>query len=150
MKQPAMKRYARLLTMFLTLIMITSSALAVDHTIRPLASDYLYFYSAYIADKGNGKLNIHFSVNCSGEMSEIGASSITLMWSSNGTDWYTAKTFKPRDHSQMLSQNKISYMSSVTYSGTKGKYYKALVTFYAKNSSGSDSISIWTSQIKAK
>ena len=51
----------------------------------------------------------------------------------------------------MLKSNTSSCDSSVTFTGTIGKEYKAIVTAYAGNSSSeSDSIDVETSAVTAK
>lgn len=150
MRKKAFSNITRVLCILLAISLITGAASATDDGIQPLASDYLYSYTAYIADKGNGDLSVQFSVNGSGSMNQIGVSSITLQWSTNERNWYTCKTFDPEDYSQMLGSNRSRYASSVPYSGTEGRYYRASVTFYASDNYGSDSATIWTSSVQLK
>lgn len=148
MKKKAFSNITRVLCVLLAISLITGAASATDDNIQPLASDYLYAYTAYIADKGNGDLSVQFSVNGSGIMNQIGVSSIKLQWSTNNINWNTIKTFDSEDYPQMLGSNRSRYASSVSYDGTEGWYYRASVTFYASDNYGSDSITMWTSSVQ--
>lgn len=147
MKKKAFSNITRVLCVLLAISLITGAASATDDNIQPLASDYLYAYTAYIIDNGNGDLSVRFSVTGSGIMNQIGASSITLQWSTNERNWYTCKTFEPDNYSQMMGSNRLSYANSVSYDGTEGRYYRASVTFYASDNYGSDSVTISTSPV---
>lgn len=69
-------------------------------------------------------------------MDEIGSSEIIVYRSTDGVNWQKMFTYLPQYYPQMIDYNTISHMAYVPYHGTQGYYYRALVTFYAKNSSG--------------
>ena len=81
-------------------------------------------------------LEIWFDVVGNGGMDEIGVSCITLERSSNGSSWSTVKTFYPEDYPQMICYDTGIAYDYVTYTGSSGYYYRAYVTYYAKNSRG--------------
>jgi hypothetical protein len=79
-------------------------------------------------------------------MTTIGATSIKI-YKYGGTS--PVYTFNSSSYSSMLGSNRISYGSSVSYSGTSGTKYYAVVTFYAKNSNGSSTETYTTGYVTA-
>ena len=113
------------------------------------ASYYLDAYSAYIYAEGNGDIEIWFDVTGTGTMDEIGALSIILKESTDGSTWSTVQTYKHEDYSNMLGANEVFYTSHVDYSGVSGRYYKAYVTIWAGEDGNGDSRQITTRTITA-
>lgn len=108
----------------------------------PDASAYISSYSVSIINGGNGKLKVDFDIMGTGVMTKIGASCIKI-YKSNGnyvaTIWHTDS-----GRSGMMGSNDYYHSDVETYIVTPGSYY-VIITFYAKNSSGSDAISAQTS-----
>lgn len=69
-------------------------------------------------------------------MDEIGAKKITVQRSADGTNWQNMFTYRAEYYPQMLDYNTMSHGACIPYHGTLGYYYRGVVTFYAKNSSG--------------
>ena len=107
----------------------------------PDASAYINSYSVSIINGGSGKLKVQFDITGKGVMTKIGASCIKI-YKSNGdyvaTIWYTDS-----GRSGMMGSNKAYHSDLETYTVTPGSYY-VIITFYAKNSSGSDARSVQT------
>lgn len=152
MKRLFSKKLLMLLTCFI-LFATTPAAMAAtapdDEIAEPRASSYLSSYMAYIAPVGSGKIQIWFDVAGTRVMDKIGATTIVLKESTNGTSFTTVKTFKVASYSSMLASNKVSYTSYVPYNGTAGRYYQAVVTVYAEKDGGCDSRLVTTSTKKA-
>ena len=113
------------------------------------ASDYLTYYAAYALTASNGGVTIEFEVEGTGRMNHVGASYIVVQ-EKVGTKWIGVSTYFGSTSNGMLAQNAYSHISSITYNGTSGKVYRALVTVYAENSSGDDSRTIITNSITAE
>lgn len=109
------------------------------------ASAYISSESASITRNGGGSISINFSLTCMDYMNALGASTIKL-YKSNGT---LLKTYSYTSYPSMVTTNNYHHSGSVSYSGTSGQYYYAVITFYASNSSGSDSINLTTATVKA-
>ena len=63
----------------------------------------------------------------------VGTSTIKIMRSTDNVNWTTVKTYtKDTYYAAMIGQDTSFHASCVTYTGSEGYYYKALVTFYAK------------------
>lgn len=115
--------------------------------IAPRASYYLSSYAASCTSSGS-TLSVNFNVTATGRMSYVGALGIYVYESSNGSSFDCIRTFYPSGNSQMLKTNSQFHAASVTYDGTNGYYYYAVVSFYAENANGSDTKSYTTSTIR--
>lgn len=113
--------------------LLSISAFAADTR----ASSYLTGYGASVVPSGNGNLNVEFTVVGTGTMTKIGASVIEI-YKSNGTLVATF-SYTTNGYEYMMGSNTYIHTGSVPYAGTLGQSYYAIVTCFAKNSSGSDS-----------
>lgn len=100
------------------------------------SSIYFASYDSAIYNTSGRTLEIWYDVVGNGAMDEIGVSCIELERSSNNSDWTVIKTYLPEDYPQMICENTGINYDCVSYLGTYGYYYRAYVTFYAKNSRG--------------
>ena len=131
-----MKHFGKkLLSVFFSLMMI-SSILCTSVSAR--SSAYLNGYRAGITPKSGGKLVITVDVTGVGYMPEIGAKTIYVYESSNGTDFHWVATYESSDYPQMMGSGSIFYEDVITHQGTPGLYYCATVFVYAGNSTGGD------------
>lgn len=100
------------------------------------ASAWLSGYSASIEASGNGIITIKFRVVGTGTMAKLGVSTIDI-YKSNGTFVKTI-SYTASGNGYMMGYNTAYHSGSVPYSGVAGQKYYAVVTFYARDSSGSD------------
>jgi hypothetical protein len=107
------------------------------------ASLYISSYRASVIPTGNGKVNIEFSVVGTGTMTKIG-SSVIQVYKSDGTLVATF-SYTNSGYENMMGANTYTHTGSVSYSGISGQSYYSIVTFFAKNSNGSDSKTYTTS-----
>ncbi|MDR1159153.1 MAG: hypothetical protein LBK69_00790 [Syntrophomonadaceae bacterium] len=138
------KRFMRMVVLVLILSM---AILPATMAAEARASYYIDNCNARIAATGNGNLRINFNITGTGLMTNIGATRIDVK-NSNGL---TVKTFFSANslYSNMMGSNAYYHLSSVTYAGTSGSYYYAVVTFYAGNSTGSDTDVYMTASVMA-
>jgi len=101
---------------------------------EPQASNYITSTFADTTNNG-GSVTVDFNMVGTGLMSSLGAQRIVIKNSSGST----VKTFHYYTTTGMMGYNKYAHGGSVTWTGgsASAKYY-AVVTFYAANSSGSD------------
>ena len=111
------------------------------------ASSYFSSYSASITASDNGKMNINFRVVGTGTMTKLGVSTVYIY--KNGTRIAT-RSYTADGNEYMMGSNTAYHSGSVPYVGVAGQKYYAVVTFYAKNSKGSDTRTYTTSTITAK
>lgn len=136
------KKISKMLSFMFAFIMLLSVA---SITAAARASAQLSSYDASLVSVGNGNIDIEFSVIGTGTMDELGAKTIKV-YKSNGT---LVKTFTYTSYDEMMGYRTGRHSGVVTYSGTEGQRYYAVVTFYGKNSAGSDSRTYTTSTVTA-
>lgn len=118
-------------------------------TYYPNASYYLSFYSA-TADTGkSGSVTVNFNVNATRVMDSVGASYIVVQEYSNG-NWKGVGSYFGSTSNGMLASDTNSTVGFITYTGTAGKQYRALVTVYAGKGTGSDSRTVTTNTVTAR
>lgn len=146
-----LKRFTSLICALLVCagITITAGAVGIDDYAVTRASYYLNYYSAYALASSNEKVIIEFEVDGVGRMDLVGSNYIVLQEKS-GDKWLGVYTYWGSSSNGMLGENTVSHIGKITYSGTAGKEYRALVTVYAKDSTGDDSRTIITNSVTAK
>jgi hypothetical protein len=112
------------------------------------ASEELSSYMAAIYADGGGIVTCEFAVYATGTADEVGATQIVIQ-RKNGSNWITAQAFTRYAYSNLIGNNCLVHSSSVSYSGTIGQQYRAVVTMYAKIGSGSTSRSYTTNTVIA-
>ena len=114
----------------------------------PRGSSFILSYDPYIYYESGSTFEIWFDVVATRGMDELGVSEIEVKVSSNGYTWTTAATYHPEDYPQMICEDTGFHYDYIPYTGAIGYYYKAYVTFYAKNSTGIGEIYAYTQTIK--
>lgn len=135
-----------LAVILITCLIPTAAAAAIE----PYASDYFDDCKVTVTAISGGSLQIDAKATAKGTMSKIGVSEITIQkkglifWSDETTQIGTTAN-------GLIKTNSKSYDKIITFSGlTVGEQYRAVVTFYAENSSGSDSITKTSVSVTAK
>lgn len=116
--------------------------LAEDQT--PRASSYFVATRTYLVQTDTSKFDISFEVTAKRGMEELGVESIVVKRSADASNWITMRTCVPSVYPQMIRTNTAFHSDYVSYNATAGYYYKAYVTYYAKDSSGTGTYSTWT------
>lgn len=142
-----MKRFVHTICLILVAVcLFTTTAYAAENP-ESRASNYFWRTSAYLDLVSGTTFEVWFDVDAVDLMDEVGVKTIKVQRSSNGSSWSTMKTYSRDAYSQMMDYNSGSHADCVTYTGTTGYYYRALVTFYAKNSSGSATYDTYTTKL---
>lgn len=151
MKTQVTKRFASLICALFVCVwtVVTAGAVSIDGYATTRASDYLNYYSAYALASSNGKVIIEFEVDGAGRMDLVGSNYIVVQEKS-GSKWLGVSTYWGSSLNEMLGENTVSHIGKITYVGTVGREYRALVTVYAKDSTGDDSRTIITNSVTAK
>ena len=136
------RKVSKILSFMLAFTMLLSVA---SFTAAARASAQLRSYGASLVDAGNGDIDIEFRVTGMGTMDELGVKTVKV-YKSNGT---LVKTFTYTSYDEMMGYDTGRHSGVVTYSGVEGQRYYAVVTFYGKNSAGSDSRTYTTSTVTA-
>jgi len=137
------KKLVRNMSLFFAILVIMStSAFAMDMR----ASSRIERSSARIMVDADGNLWVHFSVDAISTMDDIGASKIVIQRYS-GSRWVTESTLTPLDAPEMQTSDAISHHASVTYKPVYSGYtYRAVVSVYATDISGTSSTSVTSAQ----
>ena len=117
--------------------------------ITPHASHYLSSYSAYCYGAGGGKVQVWYDVTGTRDMDDIGALSIELYESRDGSNWTWVESFTNRQIPGMLGHNVGFYASHIDYQGISGRFYKAKVCVWAGRNGGGDRRYFWTATERA-
>ena len=140
-----MKRFFKIVTMLLVVSLVLSIPAFAS---EPRASAFFIRTSTYLEKVSGTTFDVWFDVTATGLMDEVGVSTIKVQRSSDETNWTTMYTYSKDSYSQMTDENTGGHVDSVRYSGTAGYFYRAKVTFYAKNSSGTGTYVMYTDTIK--
>ena len=132
---------------FILAMCISSTALAAETK----ASDYIKSYSAATTTTGSSNVRIGFSITGKSIMDKIGVTTIYLYEKPQGSNsWTIVKVFTNADFPSLVAENTSSHSGNVSYSGTSGCQYYAVVYFRAEKGSGSDSRAYTTSVATAQ
>ena len=140
-----MKRFFQFVAMMLVMSLVLSIPVFAA---EPKSSAFFYRTGTYLEKVSGTTFDVWFDVTATGIMDELGVSTIKVQRSSDQTNWSTMYTFSKDSYSQMIDENTVRHADSVRYTGTTGYYYRAKVTFYAKNSSGTGTYVMYTDTIK--
>ena len=135
----------RLVTVTLILILVfTLSLLNVEAFAAVTSSQYIVSTTATATGgNGSGYIKVSFSITGKTTMTDIGATKIEIKNSSGNTVY----TFTSTEYPSLMGNNRGYYSSSAKLYCVANQTYYAVVTFYAGNSSGSDSFDYTTNSV---
>lgn len=106
------------------------------HAVETRASDRIYHSTATLSKASNGDLSVYFSVQATGIMEKIGATSVAIQRSS-GNGWVTEYTFNTSNTPTLLVENSDWNGMVLTYPPRfTGVEYRAVVMIYVKDARG--------------
>lgn len=124
----------------LLLMLVSTTAFALDTR----ASSRIMSYSAESRVGSDGDLNIFFSITASSTMEVIGASRIDVQRYS-GSRWVTECAITVEDEPKMQTSDAVRHSAIITYTPSYSESdYRAVVTVYAKDSSGFSTAQVTT------
>lgn len=141
-----MKKATRLISLILVFSLILAVPVSAEDP-TPRASSFFAAYRAYCTKVSSTSLEVSFHVIGAGPMDVLGASQIKVQRSSDGENWTTVKTFDKANYSNMTDTTTAVHGSVMTCSITSGYYYRAIVTFYAQNSTGRGYKAYYTAKV---
>jgi len=129
------KQFIKIIALFL--VLATAMAMPVwAEAADNRASSFFAYSNVYLYKVSSTQFEAWFSVTAVGGMDELGASEIKIQRSSNGEDWTTMRTYTKEYYSNLIDTDTSNHAACVTYTGTSGYYYRAKITLYAKDDSG--------------
>ena len=107
------------------------------YAVEARADDRIMNNTATLSKKSNGDLSVYFSVQATGIMEKIGASSVVIQ-RSYGNGWVTEYTFNTSNTPALLVENSDWHGMVLTYSPRyTGVEYRTVVMIYVKDATGS-------------
>ena len=143
-----MKRFSRMVSLLLVVVMVLAVPVAATENENARASSFFGSSDVYLYQVTSTKFEAWFEVTALGGMDKLGASEIKIQESSDGENWTTVKTCTPTNYSSLIRENTSVHAAYVSYTGTTGKYYRAKITLYAENSTGTGAWIRYTSSIQ--
>lgn len=151
-----MKKFAAFCVILSLCISTTIAFAAAPELIEPTeislkrASDYLSSYSSWlgVGSSKSGTVYVYYDVDATRTMDKVGITHVAIQYQ-NGSSWITEKSIIGAVSNGMIRENYHGHYGTVTFNGTSGKTYRAVITFYAALGDGSDSRTLTTASIVA-
>ena len=131
-----MKRFLRLVCLFVVFASLAAIP-AYAQEVNARASTELSSYRAYCTKMSSTSVAATFQVVGTTALDEIGANTVKIQYSSDGTNWTTAKTFRKADYPSMVDHNTSAHAKTLTATVPSGKQYRAYVEFYGEKDGNS-------------
>jgi len=142
-----MKRFAKCICVILSLAMLLALPVQAAETPDQRSSSFFMNSAVYLYETSGTTFQAWFEVTGMRIMDKIGAKEIKIQRSSDNENWTTMATYTMDGYSSMICENTISHAACVTYTGSRGYYYRAYIKLYAKDSTGSGTWARYTSSI---
>ena len=140
-----MKRFSQIVCMILVFATVLGTTAFAAETVEPRGSNYFAASSVYFWHVSGSQYQIWFDVTAKSMMTELGTSVIKVERSTDLVNWSPAGTYYKSSNTQMTTTaGTASYANYIPYTPTTGYAYRAIVTLYAKNSSGYGELDVQT------
>lgn len=143
-----MKRFSRCLCFLLAAVMLMSFPVCASEEVVPRSSSFFAHYSADLYKMDSFNFLIVFSITAKDIMEELGVERIKVQISSDGENWATTQTYTRDTHPVFIDTNTAYHSYEFNYNGSRGYYYRAVITFYAKDSTGQAVHTVYTPVIQ--
>ena len=134
------------IAIFFAILLITS----ISGFAAARASEYFSCTAVYATALDDGEVLIEYDIDPTHRMLECGAKMIYIYEGYNNKNFKVVDSFHMDDYPDMIQHDTIIGDGEVTYPGTPGKKYHALVALYAKDQYGSEIISFYTNVVTAR
>lgn len=142
-----MKRFLRCICLLLVLATVISIPVFAAETSEPRSSSFFLRSSVYLGNVSGKSFEAWFEVTGVRTMDIIGAKTIKIQRSSDGSNWTTVKTFSMDTYTSLVDTNTITHAKGVSYTGSSGYYYRAYIQLYAKSGVNTGTMNEYTSSI---
>lgn len=146
-----MKKIIRFIGMVLACSLLLAVPAYAASAVESRASVFFSSYGTDLYETSATSFQIWFDVvaNAGSSPQELGVSEIALYESPDGQSWTKIKTYTMDDYSQMVAYNTSAHIDYVPYdTAISGYYYRARITFYAKNYRGIGELDEYTEIIR--
>lgn len=142
-----MKHFAKCVCLILSLAILLAVPAQAAETSDARSSSFFSNSSVYLYETSATTFQAWFEVTGVRRMDKIGAKEIKIQRSSDNENWTTVATYSMDDYSTLICENTAGHAACVTYTGTRGYYYRAYIKLYAKDEMGTATWSRYTSSI---
>lgn len=143
-----MKRFAKFVCLFLSLAMLLAVPAQAAETGNARSSSFFGSSSVYLYETSGTTFQTWFQVTGMRTMDKIGASEIKIQRSTDDENWTTMKTYYMDDYySTLICEDTVTHSACVTYTGSRGYYYRAYIKLYAEDETGTATWTRYTSSI---
>lgn len=133
------RKIQRTVSLFLSLLLLIA-IIPSGNAAEARASNYFALTEVWATATGSGKFIVEFDINATHTMTEVGATEIIIKERQSDGSYNNVKTFTSDNTSGLITNNSSAAYGKVSYSGKPGTKYYAIVTLYAKDSKGSESM----------
>lgn len=132
-----MKRFTKVICVIVVMALLSAVpvAAAEEQTASPRSLFYIS-WSANLYKESSTQFDICYDVIAAGVMQKLGVSEVKVQRSLSGSIWTTIDTLTPSDYPELMGYNTDMHMDYFLYTAKSGYYYRAYMTFYAKDSDG--------------
>ena len=134
------------IAIFFAVLLITS----ISGFAAARASEYFSCTAVYAFALDDGEILIEYDIDPTHTMLECGAKIVYIYEQQSNGKYEVVCTYRMEDYPDMIQHNTIIGDGEVTYQGTPGCKYYALVGLYAKDSYGSETIYFETHVVTAR
>lgn len=141
-----MKKLMRVVSLILAASLLLAVPAYAESTVESRESAFFASYGTDLYKATATSFEIWFDVDANAAMMNvIGVSEIVVYRSADQQSWTKMRTYTMEEYSQMVDTYTASHTGYVTYGyATSGYYYRARVTFYAKDSRGIGQRDVYT------
>lgn len=134
------------IAIFFAVLLITS----ISGFAAARASEYFSCTAVYATALDDGEILIEYDIDPTHTMLECGAKIVYIYEQQSNGKYEVVCTYRMEDYPDMIQHDTIIGDGEVTYQGTPGRKYYALVGLYAKDSYGSETIYFETYVVTAR
>ena len=133
-----MKKLMRFVCMILACSLLVAVPAQAENVVESRGSAFFSAYGTDLYVTSSSSFEIWFDVDANVvTMDVLGVSEILLYKSADQQTWQEIKMYSMNAYAGMVAYNTSSHGGCVSYNfATPGYYYRAYITFYAKNSTG--------------
>ena len=143
-----MRNFLRSISLVVVVVMLIAVPAYAAENPAPWGNSYIMSTCVYLYQISSTQFDVWFEIIARGIMDEVGAYEIKIQRSTDGENWTSVKVFTGTVSNGMLDEDTHAHAGYVSYTGTRGYYYRARIVLYAENSSGHGEVIAYTETLK--